>query len=137
MAAQGWATRAVEYLQQSLDDAEVRKNLARGAEAIRQASRQLAGRRPATKAAKNTTLPRKLRDAALSLGRAGAAAREAERKRARAQRRKRVLLFVVGASVAIGLSAPVRHKAGELFGGPDDIPDQQAASPPQTPADAS
>lgn len=138
MAESGWATTAVEYLQQSLDDADVRKNLARGAEAIRQATRQVAGRRPATKAAKKTTLRRKLRLAVLSLGRAGAAAREAEHKRGRAQRRRRVLLFVVGTSVAIGLSGPARKKASELFGGQDDVPDQQAAeSPPQAPVDAS
>ncbi|MEA2282251.1 MAG: hypothetical protein QOK21_2858 [Solirubrobacteraceae bacterium] len=131
MAAQGWATTGVEYLQQSLDDADVRKNLARGVDAIRQATRQAAGRPPTTKAAKKTTLRRKLRDAVLSLGRAGAAAREAEHKRARAQRRRRVLLLVVGASVGIGLGAPARNKASGLLGGEQDVPDQQGGSPPQ------
>lgn len=130
MATQGWAIRAVEYIQQSLDDADVRKNLARAADASRQASRQLTGRRLATKAAKRTTLRRKLRDALLSLGGAGAAAREAERKRARSRRRRRVLLFVVGASIAIALSTPARGRAVELFGGPDDLPVDEAAPPP-------
>ncbi len=66
MAAQEWATTAVDYLNRSLEDADVRENLARGAESFRQASRQIAGRPPATKAAKNKTLPRKLRDAVFS-----------------------------------------------------------------------
>jgi hypothetical protein len=127
---------AIEYLQQSLDDADVRKNLARGAEATRQAARQVAGRRP-TKAAKKTTLQRKLRDAVSSLGRAGAAAREAERKRERSQRRRRILLFgLVGTTVAIGLSGPTRSKAREVLGGHDQVSDPQPASPPQAPVEA-
>jgi hypothetical protein len=128
---------AVEYLQQSLDDADVRKNLARGVDATRQATRQAAGRPPTTKAAKRTTLRRKLRDAVFSLGRAGAAAREAEHKRARAQRRRRVLLLVVGASVAIGLSGPARSKLSGLLGGGEDVPDRQAGAPPQPSVDPS
>lgn len=129
---------AIEYVQDSLDDADVRKHLARGADAIRQASRQIAGRRPTTKAAKHKTLPRKLRDAVLSLGRAGAAAREAEHKRERSQRRRKILLFVlVGASAATGLSGPARSKARELFGGQDDVTDPQPASPPQAPVEMS
>lgn len=137
MAAQGWATTAVDYLNRSLDDADVRENLARGAESIRQASRQIAGRPPATKAAKKTLL-RKLRDAVFSLGRAGAAAREAEHKRQRSQRRRLVLLFVlVGASVALGLSGPARSKARGLFGGQDEVSEPTPASPPQTPVEAS
>src|SRR5215210_2985928 len=131
MAAQGSAMTAVEYLHQSLDDADVRKNLARGAEAIRQASRQIAGRRPITKAAKRKTLQRKLRDAVFSLGRAGAAAREAEHKRERSRRRRRLLLVLVGASLAIGLSGPGRNKARDLFGGQDQVAEPPPASPPR------
>src|SRR4051794_34735712 len=138
MAAQGWAMTAIEYLQQSLDDADVRKNLARGAEATRHAIRQVAGRRPATKAAKKTSLQRKLRDAVFSLGRAGAAAREAERKRERSQRRRRILLLVlVGATAATALSGTARNKAREVLGGHDQAPDPQPPSPPQTPVEAS
>ena len=131
MAAQGWATTAVEYLNQSLDAADVAKNLAQGAEAIRRASRQLAGRRPATKAAKKKTLQRKLRDAVFSLGRAGAAAREAQHKRERSRRRWRLLLVLVGASLAIGLSGPARNKARELFAGHNQVTEPPPASPPQ------
>lgn len=138
MAAQERAMTAIEYVQLSLEDADVRKNLARGTEAIRHASRQIAGRRPTTKAAKQTSLQRKIRDAVLSLGRAGAAAREAERKRERSRRRRRILLFVLGGgSVAIGLSGPARSKARELFGGQDQASDPQPASPPQPPVEAS
>jgi hypothetical protein len=129
---------AIEYLQQSLEDADVRKNLARAAEATRQATRQLAGRRPASKAAKKTTPQRKLRDAVFSLGHAGAAAREAERKRERSQRRRRTLLLVlVGVTVAIGLSEPPRNKARETLGGHDQVSDPQPPSHPQTPVEAS
>jgi hypothetical protein len=139
MAAQGWATTAVEYLNRSLDDAEVRKNLARGAESIRQASRQIAGRRPATKAAKKKTLQRKLRDAVFSLGRTGAAAREAEKKRERSRRRRRLLLVLAGASLAAGLSGPGRNRARRLFGGQDEVSEPPLASPPpqaqQTPVE--
>jgi hypothetical protein len=134
--AAGWATTAVDYLNESLDDADVRKNLARGAESIRHASRQMAGRRPATKAARKTTLQRKLRDAVFSVGRAGAAAREAEHKRQRSQRRRLMLLFVlVGASVAFGLSGPARSKARGLFGGQDQVSEPPPPSPPQTPVE--
>jgi hypothetical protein len=138
MATQAWAMTAIEYLQQSLDDADVRKNLARGAEATRQATRQALGRRPATKAAKKTTLQRKLRDAVLSLGRAGAAAREAERKRERSQRRRRILLLVLAAATAAtGLSRAARNKAHQVLGGHDKVSDPQPPSSRQTPVEAS
>jgi hypothetical protein len=123
--------RAVDYVHQSLDDAEVRKHLARGTEAIRQASRQIAGRRPTTKAARNKTLRRKLLAAVFSLGRAGAAAREAENKRERSRRRRRLLLMLAGAGLAIGLSGPARSKIRELFGGHDEVSEPSPASPPQ------
>jgi hypothetical protein len=135
MAAEGWATTAVDYVNRSLDEADVRKNLARGAESIRQAARQIAGRRPTTKAEKKP-LPRKLRDAVLSLARAGAAAREAEQKRERSKRRRRILLFVlVGAGVAVGLSGPARTKAQGLFGGQDEVsePTPEAQQSPVEP----
>jgi hypothetical protein len=136
MATQGWATTAVDYLNQSLDDADVRKNLARGAESIRQASRQITGRRPATKTTKRKALLSRLRDAVLSFGRAGAAAREAELKRERSQRRRRMLLVLIAASAAIGLSGPVRTKARKLSSAHDDqVSDPQPESPPQTPVE--
>jgi len=136
MAARGWATSAVDYLNRSLDDSDVRKNLARGVESIRQASRQLAGRRPTTKAARSKTLPRKLRDAVFSLGRAGAAAREAEHKRRRSRRRRLILLIVlVGAGGAIGLSGRARGKVRDRFGDQDEGLEPPPASSPPTPVE--
>jgi hypothetical protein len=132
MASNGRATAAIEYLNQALDDAEVRKNVARALGATQRASGQLAGRRPATKGARKKRLQRQLREAVLSLGRAGVAAREAERKRERSQRRRRILLLVlVGGSVAIGLSGPARRKVLGLFGGQDEVSEPPAASSPQ------
>lgn len=134
---QGRVLTTIEYVQQSLNDADVRNNLARGAEGIRQASRQVGGRRSLTKAAKKKTLRGKLRDAVASLGRAGAAAREAELKRERSQRRRRVLLCVlVAAGVAAGLSGPVRNKVRERFSGQREVTEPQTASPPEAPVEA-
>lgn len=134
---QGRVLTTIEYVQQSLNDADVRNNLARGAEAMRQASRQVGGRRPLTKTAKKKTLRTKLRDAVASLGRAGAAAREAELKRARSQRRRRVVLVVlIAAGGAAGVSGPVRDKVRERFGGQHEVTEPQTASSPVAPVEA-
>jgi hypothetical protein len=135
MAADGRSLAAIEYLQQSLDDTEVRKNLARGAEAIRRAANQLTGdRNRVPKSSRRTRLLRQLREAVTSFGRAGAAAREAELARQRSRRRRRLVLVMMLMTAGAGASPAVRGKARDLTGGQggDGEPQPAAAMPEPT-----
>lgn len=135
MAADGRSLAAIEYLQQSLDDTEVRKNLARGAEAIQRAANQLTGdKNRMPKSSRRARLQRQLRVAVTSFGRAGAAAREAELARQRSRRRRRLVLVLVVMVVtaSAGASPAVRSKARDLTGGQDgDGEPQPAAAMPE------
>lgn len=141
MAADGRSLAAIEYLQQSLDDTEVRKNLARGAAAIQRAANQLTGdKNRMPKSSRRARLQRQLREAVTSFGRAGAAAREAELARQRSRRRRRRLVLVLMVMTAgAGASPAVRGKARDLTGGQDSDgePQPTAAMPePMTVPDA-
>jgi hypothetical protein len=132
MAADQRSLTAIEYLQQSLDDADVRKHLARGADAINRVFRQMSGRdNRVAKTSRRARLQGQVREAVTSFGRAGAAAREAELKRQRIRRRQRrlVLALTVAAGTA-GATAAMRGKT-------DDMSDRQdgdgAPKPPAAP----
>ena len=132
MAADGRSLTAIEYLQQSLDDADVRKHLARGADAITRAYGQVTGRnKRVTKTSRRARLQGQIREAATSFGRAGAAAREAELKRQRSRRRRRrvLVLTVVAAGAGASASPAVRGKARDMRGRQDGQPQPAATTP--------
>jgi hypothetical protein len=111
MAREERSLVAVEYLQHALDDADVRRNLARGAAAIRSAAGQLGTRGNRTsRATRRKRLQDQLREAVTSFGRVGAAAREAELARRRSRRRRRLALVLVAAGAGAGAAPSVRGK---------------------------
>lgn len=135
MSHDGRSLAAIESLQHMLDDADVRRNLARGAGAVQRASGLLSGnRKRGTKTSRRRDVQRQLREAVTSFGRVGTAAREAELKRRRSRRRRRrfaTLLAVSGAGAATGLAVRARAR------GDDDRRDdaagpQAAAATPAT-----
>lgn len=116
MSHDGRSLAAIESLQHMLDDADVRRNLARGAGAIQRASGVVSRdrKRAVTKASRRTQMRHQLQEAVTAFGRVGAAAREAELKRQRSRRRRRRLVMVLavsGAGLATGLA--LRANAGE------------------------
>lgn len=118
------ATTVTDRLNRWLEDADVRDNVVRAAESLRQASKLVVRRQPAVKTAKSKRLQHRLRDAASSLGRARTAAREAEEKRVRSQRRRRILLLgLAGGGAAIAVSGPARSKLRGLFDGQEETPE--------------
>lgn len=135
MAADGRSLTAIEYLQQSLDDADVRTHLARGADAITRAFRQMTGRENrVVKTSRPARLQGQIREAVTSFGRAGAAAREAELKRQRSRRRRRrvvLVLTVAAAGAGASASSAVRGKARDMTDrqADDDQPQPVATTP--------
>lgn len=138
MAADGRSLRAIEYLQQSLDDADVRKHLARGADAITRARGQMTGRNNrVAKSSRRARLQGQIREAVTSFGRAGAAAREAELKRERSRRRRRravLILTVLAAGAGAGASPAVRGKVRDMSGRTDGDDEPQPAGTTPEPA---
>jgi hypothetical protein len=128
MSHDGRSLAAIESLQHMLDDADVRRNLARGAGAVQRASGLLSGdgkRQSKTSRRKGV---QQLREAVTSFGRVGAAAREAELKRQRSRRRRRrfvTVLAVSGAGAATSLAVRGRTRGGD----DTDSPPAAAATP--------
>jgi hypothetical protein len=123
--AKSKTTTPTAYLERWLEDADVRNNLVRAIESIRMAFLAATGRQ-AGKVTKRTRVQRRVRDAARSLVRAGAAAREAERKRMRAQRRRRIALLMLlagggAAAVAAARSKTDQRPNGQGAGGSDFV----------------
>lgn len=123
---------AIESLQHMLDDADVRRNLARGAGAIQRASGLVSRdrKRVVTRASRRTQVQHQLHEAVTAFGRVGAAARDAELKRQRSRRRRRRLVMVLAVS-GVGLAAglAVRANAGDETDRGDGAAGPQAAAP--------
>ncbi|MDQ3691308.1 MAG: hypothetical protein M3406_15010 [Chloroflexota bacterium] len=119
-------TTPAARMERLIGNADVRQNLVRATDALGRARSQASGRQPASKVAKSAALQRRIRDAVLSLGRAGAAAREAERKRERAQRQKRIALLVL---LGAGIAAAGPALRTKIAGGAQDADTRDGEDP--------
>ena len=128
MAVTDQAARIAPYVEQLLDDDEVRENVRRGVDATRQAYERARDKKRASQALKDRKVQRRVRDAMQAAGEVvgRVARRPKERKRAR-RGRTLAILALGGAGLAAALNPKAWRKGLALLGGkqeagPDMVP---------------
>jgi hypothetical protein len=131
------ATGASPYVQRVVEDAELRENVRIAIDNAKSAYGRLTnGKKPAAKVLDDKKLHKELRQAAEALRDAGQALREGpKKKKRRGGFGKLILLTIVGAGLAIGLSEGLRNKVLDaLFGAEEEFDYTSTTSPAPAPA---
>lgn len=134
-----WAAQGERYLQRLLQDEELRENLRGAYVSARSAyGRMSNGKGPTHALVEDRKLQRELVDAASALRNATASLMEppAKPRRRRRTGRRSVMLLLVGAALAIGLSSELRSKILDLVFGAEEEFDYTSTTTPATPAPA-
>lgn len=121
--ALAYALNQSPYIQRLLQDPQLRRNLAEGYGASRDAYARLSnGKAPARALFEDKRVKRDLRKATYSLRDAGEALREGPKRKKRLGIGRLLLLSVVATAVALGLSEGLRKKALDaLFGAEEEF----------------
>ena len=131
------ATGASPYVQRVVEDAELRENVRIAIDNAKSAYGRLTnGKKPAAKVLDDKKLHKEMRQAAEALRDAGQALREGpKKKKRRGGFGKLILLTIVGAGLAIGLSEGLRNKVLDaLFGAEEEFDYTSTTSPAPAPA---
>jgi hypothetical protein len=131
------ATGASPYVQRVVEDAELRENVRIAIDNAKSAYGRLTnGKKPAAKVLDDKKLHKEMRQAAEALRDAGQALREGpKKKKRRGGFAKLILLTIVGAGLAIGLSEGLRNKVLDaLFGAEEEFDYTSTTSPAPAPA---
>ena len=126
------AVKRSPYVQRIADDEELRQNLVQAYESARSAVGRLQnGKSPAKQVFDDKKLQKDIREAAWSFRDASVALREApKRKRKGGGLGKLILLLLVGAALALGLSEGLRKKVLDaLFGAEEEFEYTSSTSP--------
>ena len=128
----GEALRGNEYLKRLIEDDQLRGNLLAAYGAARSAYGRAFNGKPATKAIfEDRKLQRELREAATALRDASMALRQPQRKAKRKGGLGRGLfIMIVGAALALGLSASLRSKVLDLLFGAEEEFDYSSTTMP-------
>jgi adenylosuccinate synthase len=119
--AAGKAARSNPYVNQLIEDAELRDNLRTAFESARKAYGRINGKGPVKALTEDKKVQKELREAASSLRDAAETLRGSTKKRKRRGGRK-LLLVVVGAGLALALSEGLRKKLLDaLFGAEEEF----------------
>lgn len=134
------AVKSSPYVQRLVQDEELRENLKTAFDSARVAFDRLSnGKAPAKVILDDKKFHKELQHASEALQQATTALREGPQKRKKKRGRK-VLLLVVGAGLALGLSEGLRNKVLDLLFGAEEEFDYTSttapATPPPTPAAA-
>ena len=111
------------YVQRLVDDEDLRQNIVQAYESSRDAFARLSnGKSPSKQIFDDKKLQKNLREAAESIRDASVALREAPRKQRRGGIGRILLLGVIGAGVALGVSEGLRKKVLDaLFGAEEEF----------------
>lgn len=135
-----WPAQGERYVKRLLDDQDLRSSLADAYAAARNAYTRLGNGKGATHALfEDAKLQRELLDAANALREASSSLMEPAPKPARRRRRgRRTLgLILVGAALALILSADLRSKVLDMLFGAEEEFDYTTTTAPASPAPAS
>ena len=140
-AKAGGATAAAAvtpYVQRLVQDAELRDNLKTAYDSARVAYGRVNNGKPPAKLLDDKKLQKELQTAASALKEASDALRDGPKRKRRGGFGRLLLLGIVGAGVAIGVSEGLRNKVLDaLFGAEEEFDYQSTttpAPPPPTPA---
>lgn len=131
------AAKNSPYVRRVIDDEDLRQNVIDSFEAARSAYLRLSnGKAPATKQIfDDKRLQKDLQSAASSFKDASVALREAPKKQRKGGPGKLLLLLIIGAAAALGLSEGLRTKLLDaLFGAEEEFEYTSATTPPPTPS---
>jgi hypothetical protein len=135
-----WAAQGERYLQRLLADEELRSNLLGAYSSARSAYSRMGNGKGATHALlQDSKLQRELLDAANALRDASSSLKDtgaAKPKRRRRSPARSLLLLLVGAGLALGLSSQLRSKVLDLLFGAEEEFDYTSTTTPSTPAPA-
>ena len=122
------------YVQRVIEDDELRDNIVQAYESARNAINRLSnGKSPTKQIFDDRKLQKDLSQAATSLRDASYALREGPRRKKRLGLGKLLLLTIVGAGVAVGVSEGLRKKLLDaLFGAEEEFEYTSTTTPPTT-----
>ena len=130
--AAGKAARNNPYVNQLIEDDELRDNLRTAYESARKAYGRINGKGPVKALTEDKKVQKELREAAGSLRDAADTLRSANKRKKRSGGRKLVLLFV-GAGLALALSEGLRKKVLDaLFGAEEEFEYTGSTTPQPT-----
>ena len=130
--AAGKAARSNPYVNQLIEDAELRDNLRTAYESARKAYGRINGKGPVKALTEDKKVQKELREAASSLRDAAETLRGSKRKKRRTGRT--LLLVVVGAGLALALSEGLRKKVLDaLFGAEEEFEYTSTTTPAPAP----
>jgi hypothetical protein len=122
------AARSNPYVNQLIEDAELRDNLRTAYESARKAYGRINGKGPVKALTEDKKVQKELREAASSLRDAAETLRGSSKKRKK--RGRKLLLVVVGAGLAVALSEGLRKKLLDaLFGAEEEFEYTSTTSP--------
>ena len=132
--AAGKAARSNPYVNQLIEDAELRDNLRTAYESARKAYGRINGKGPVKALTEDKKVQKDLREAATSLRDAAETLRGANRRKKRGGRKLMVVL--IGAGLALALSEGLRKKVLDaLFGAEEEFEYTSTTTPaPSTPS---
>ena len=128
--AAGQAARNNEYVQRLIDDASLRDDLRTAFESARKAYDRINGKGP-QKALEDKKVQKELKEAATSLKSAADSLRGG-RKKKRGGKGKFLLIGIVGAGLALGLSEGLRNKVLDALFGAEEEFEYTASTTPQS-----
>ena len=134
--AAGKAARDNPYVNQLIEDNELRDNLRTAFESARKAYGRINGKGPVKALTEDKKVQKELREAAGSLRDAADSLRNANKRKKRGGAGRKLLLLMVGAGLALALSESLRKKVLDaLFGAEEEFEYTSTttpASPTQT-----
>jgi adenylosuccinate synthase len=132
--AVGKAARSNPYVNQLIEDAELRDNLRTAYESARKAYGRINGKGPVKALTEDKKVQKELREAASSL-RDAAETLRGSTKRKRSRKGRTLLLVVVGAGLALALSEGLRKKVLDaMFGAEEEFEYTSTTTPAPTAA---
>jgi len=131
------AARSNQYLQRLIEDEELRSNLLAAYNAARSAYGRLNnGKAPAKALMEDRKLQKELKEAAGALRDASGSLRESPKRARKGGFGRGLLVLVVGAALAVGLSEGLRTKVLDTLFGAEEEFDYSSSTTPATPAPA-
>jgi len=133
--AAGKAAKDNAYVNQLMEDSELRDNLRTAFESARKAYGRINGKGPVRAITEDKKVQKELREAATSLRDAADSLRGAKKRKSHAGRK--VLLLVVGAGLALALSEGLRKKVLDALFGAEEEFEYTSTTTPSEPSTTS